>query len=135
MEIHPSSFAPAKFVRRITDQSGLIGLEVQERNGKTYKLLVNDTSGVVDLSESFKDMRADALVIGSGESYRLPFLPAMAAKQTKSLGKLAELATLSNLLDVEGRDSKEASAKEDDEPDSKLLLKPYRHKVIVSGTK
>jgi hypothetical protein len=134
-EIHPTNFAPAKSIRRITDQNGLIGLAVEEANGLSYKLLVNDTSGIVDLTDSFKNVKADAQVHTSGECYRLPFLPPVAIKQTKSLGKLAELASLANLMDVEGRDAREAAAKDDDEPDSRLLLKPYRHKIIISSAK
>jgi hypothetical protein len=134
VEVHPTKFKPAKSVRRITDMEGIVGLEVEEQNGLNYKLLVNDTSGTVDLTDASKDLKADAQTHTSGESYRLPFLPAVANKQTKPLGRLAELASLANLMDVDGRDAKEA-AKDDAEPDNKLLLKPYKHKIIISRAK
>ncbi len=134
-EIHPSRFAPAKAIRSITDLDGFFGLEVEEANGSFYKLVVNDTSGTVDLTAAYKDVKKDAQVHNSGEAYRLPFLPPLAPKQTKSLGKLAELANLANLMDVEGRDAKSAASQDDDEPDNKLLLKPYRHKIIISAGK
>lgn len=134
-EIHPTRFAPAKSVSRLSDFSGLVGLEVEEANGISYKLLVNDTSGMVDLTDAFKNVKAGAQVHQSGECYRLPCLPPVVTKQTKSLGKLAELASLANLLDVEGRDARDTAAKDDDVPDSKLLLKPYRHKIIISSAK
>jgi len=131
-EIHPTRFAPAKSIKRITDMSGIVGLEVVENSGLVYKLLVNDTSGVVDLTDAYKDVREDAQVHDAGESYRLSCLPPLAPKPAKPTGKLAELANLTSLLDLDGSI---AGVKDDDSPEDKLLLKPYKHKIIISGTK
>jgi len=129
-EIHPTRFPPAKSVRRIMDQSGAIGVEVFEENGTNYKLLANDTSGVLDIADAYKLAGSKAQVYSNGDSNRLAFLPPMTEKPTKSLGKLAELASLANLMDVEGRDTK-SDIEKDNEPESRVLIKPYRHKLII----
>jgi hypothetical protein len=130
VEIHPTRFAPARSIKRITNQNGTVGLEVNEENGLKYKLLVNDTSGVVDIKEAFNDVRADAQVFEANDFFRLPFLPPIAAKAAKPSGRLAEFSALANLLDLDGSN---AGVKEADEPDNKNEIRPYKHKIIISG--
>ncbi|MBU6451884.1 MAG: hypothetical protein KGS72_08920 [Cyanobacteria bacterium REEB67] len=129
VEIHPTAFAPAGKINRITDVAGVIGLEVEEAGGQSYQLLVNDTSGAIDLGPRFREAQG-ALVHDSGECYRLPQLPPIVSKAARPLGKLAELASLANLMDVDGRDQRGNLADEEKNRDP-YLLKPYRHKVIL----
>ena len=128
-EIRASQFAPAAKIKRITEIPGVIGLDVEEANGRVYKLVVNDTSGAITLGAGFNDIKG-ATVHDSGETFRLPMLPPLAEKSDKPFGKLAELASLANLMDPDGRDAKNA-LEGDDKASDPYLLRPYRHKLIV----
>lgn len=130
-EVHPSRFAPARAISRITDLTGIIGLNVEEANGRTYKLIVNDTSGPVDVKPAFGQLPPGALMISSGDAFRPSYLPPIALARGKA-GKPGDHPGLSSVMLGESVDSKSPATKDDNALDARLLLKPYRHKIIMT---
>jgi len=134
-EIHPSRFQSAKSIERITDINGIMGLKLEEANGRSYQLLVNDTSGVVDLKTALKGgLPPGSTLISSGDAFRPSYLPAISTKARAA--KLTSLAGLNSVMEGEAHDTKEPghspATKDNTSLDTKLLLKPYRHKIIFS---
>ena len=135
-EIHPGRFQPARSISRITDITGIIGLKVEEANGRSYQLLVNDTSGVVDLKAAMKDgVPPGSTLISSGDAFRPSYLPPIVTGKARA-AKVAPLAGLNSVMEGESHDTKEpgrsAATKDHANLDTRLLLKPYRHKIIFA---
>jgi len=134
-EIHPTRFPAAKSISRITDITGIMGLKVEEANGRSYQLLVNDTSGPVDLKAALNGgLPPGSTLISSGDAFRPSYLPAIAGKSKAA--KATALAGLNSVMEGEVRDTKgagiSAGTKDNATLDARLLLKPYRHKIIFS---